>query len=159
MNRSIDFNLNGRPVTAETDPVRRLIDVLREDFGLVSVKEGCGEGECGACSVLLDGRLAPSCIVAVGAVAHRAVVTIDGLAGTPGFELLAEAFTEAGAVQCGYCTPGMILAAEALLRAHPHPDEETIRRYLAGNLCRCTGYHLIVRAVALAARRGGGIWG
>lgn len=159
MNTEISFSLNGRPAVADTDPTRRLIDVLREDFGLTGVKEGCGEGECGACSILLDDRLVPACIIAVGAVAGSRVVTIEGLEARPGFDVLAAAFAEAGAVQCGYCTPGMIMAAEALLRAHPQPDEQTIRQHIAGNLCRCTGYNLIVHGIALAVDRGRGIWG
>ena len=148
----IDFILNGKKVSLQTDPLRRLIDVLREDFGLVGVKEGCGEGECGACSVLLDGRLALACIMAVGVAQDREVTTIEGFAETEAFDNLAAAFAEAGAVQCGYCTPGMILAAESLLKSAPDPDEEQIRTALSGNLCRCTGYNLIVQAVTTAAR-------
>jgi carbon-monoxide dehydrogenase small subunit len=159
MNMKIAFVLNGKRKEIDSDPTRRLIDVLREDLGLMGLKEGCGEGECGACSVLLDDRLVPACIIAVGSVAHRRVVTIEGLVDSPGFQVLSEAFIEAGAVQCGYCTPGMIMAAEALLREHPRPDEETIRRYISGNLCRCTGYNLIVRGIGLAADRGDGVWG
>jgi carbon-monoxide dehydrogenase small subunit len=159
MSLKIDFVLNGQPIEVDADPTRRLIDVLRNDLGFTGIKEACGEGECGACSILLDDRLAPACIIAVGAVAGRRVVTIEGLVDSPGFQILADAFSEAGAVQCGYCTPGMIMAAEALLREHPRPDEETIRRYISGNLCRCTGYNLIVRGIALAVDRGGDIWG
>lgn len=145
------FVLNGKRVHLDTDPLRRLIDVLHEDFGLMGVKEGCGEGECGACSILLDGKLALACIMAVGAVQDRDVMTIEGFAETDAFKNLAGAFAEAGAVQCGYCTPGMILAAESLLRVVPEPDEAQVREALSGNLCRCTGYHLIVQAVLAAA--------
>lgn len=159
MTRGISFVLNGRSVLLDADSTRRLIDVLREDFGLTGAKEGCGEGECGACSILLDDRIVPACIIAAGAVAGRRVVTIEGLEESPGFAVLSDAFAESGAVQCGYCTPGMLMAAEALLRANPRPDEETIRQHIAGNLCRCTGYHLIVRAIILAAERGRDIWG
>lgn len=148
----VGFVLNGSAVDVDADPMRRLIDVLREDFGLVGVKEGCGEGECGACSILLDGRLALSCIVAVGAVHGREVTTIEGFEKTDEFRRLAGAFIEAGAVQCGYCTPGMILAAHSLLASHPDPDESQVREALSGNLCRCTGYNLIVEAVMRAAR-------
>ena len=149
----ISFLLNGAMVSLDTDPMRRLIDVLREDFGLVGVKEGCGEGECGTCSILLDGGLALSCIVAVGAVHGREVTTIEGFEKTDAFHNLATAFVEAGAVQCGYCTPGMILAAHALLATVPDPDESQIREALSGNLCRCTGYNLMVKAVMSAAQR------
>ncbi len=149
----ISFLLNGTMVSLDTDPMRRLIDVLREDFGLVGVKEGCGEGECGTCSILLDGGLALSCIIAIGAVHGRTVTTIEGFEKTDEFHNLATAFVEAGAVQCGYCTPGMILAAHALLTTVPDPDEAQIREALSGNLCRCTGYNLIVQAVMTAAQR------
>ena len=155
----ISFTLNNQPVKVNCDPARRLIDVLHDDFGLIGLKEGCGEGECGACSILVDDRLAPSCIMAVGAVSGRVVLTIEGLAESPGFAILSEVFGEVGAVQCGYCTPGMIMAAEALLRAHPQPDEETVRRYISGNLCRCTGYHRIVSGILEAAERGKKVWG
>lgn len=154
----ISFVLNGEPVSLEADPSRRLIDVLRDDLGLTGTKEGCGEGECGACSVLLDGKLAPSCIIALGAVEGCQVLTIEGMRQTKSFEVLAQSFAQAGAVQCGYCTPGMILAAEALLRQNPQPGEDDIRRALSGNLCRCTGYDLIVKGIGLAAQNGQGEW-
>jgi len=154
----IRFTLNGREVKMDTNSTRRLIDVLREDFGLTGVKEGCGEGECGTCSVLVDGKLVPSCIVAVGVVEESTVLTIEGYRTTRRFEVVAEAFAEAGAVQCGFCTPGMILAAEALLRADPDPGEARIREAISGNLCRCTGYNMIVDAVRRASREGEGQW-
>jgi aerobic carbon-monoxide dehydrogenase small subunit len=150
---NISFLLNGAMVSLDTDPMRRLIDVLREDFGLVGVKESCGEGECGTCSILLDGGIALSCIIAIGAVHGREVTTIEGFEKTDEFHNLATAFVEAGAVQCGYCTPGMILAAHSLLTTVPDPDESQIREALSGNLCRCTGYNLIVQAVMSAAQR------
>lgn len=149
---TIAFVVNGRPVVLETDPLRRLIDVLREDLGLTGVKEGCGEGECGACSVLIDERPALACIVAVGAVEGRHVVTIEGYQERDLFRKVASAFSETGALQCGFCTPGMIIAAGALIDACPDPDEETIREALSGNLCRCTGYNRIVQAVMRASR-------
>lgn len=158
MSDRVAFSLNGQSVEIDTDPTRRLIDVLREDFGLIGVKEACGEGECGACSILLDGRLAPACVIALGAVEGREVVTIEGFAQTERFKVLSESFAEAGAVQCGYCTPGMILAAEALLSRDPSPDREAIRRALSGNLCRCTGYELIIQAIDLAAEEGRALW-
>lgn len=150
---NISFVLNGNSVNQDTDPLRRLIDVLRDDFGLVGVKEGCGEGECGACAILLDGKPALSCILAAGAVQGRNVTTIEGFEKTKDFDILSVAFAEAGAVQCGYCTPGMILNAHALLESCPEPDEGQIRKALSGNLCRCTGYNLIVSAVMIAAQK------
>lgn len=158
MQTNIAFTLNEQPVSVTTDPARRLLDVLREDFALTGPKEGCGEGECGACSVLLDGLLANSCLLPVGAVQGRTVTTIEGFARTERFAVLEQAFADAGAVQCGFCTPGMILAGEALLRRNAQPDELEIRDALSGNLCRCTGYSMIVEAVRLAAERGKGLW-
>lgn len=149
----ISFLLNGTTVSVDTDPIRRLIDVLRDDFGLLGIKEGCGEGECGACSILLDGGLALSCIIAIGAIHGREVTTIEGFEKTDEFHHLATSFVEAGAIQCGYCTPGMILAAHSLLTSVPDPDESEIREALSGNLCRCTGYNLIVQAVVSAAQK------
>jgi carbon-monoxide dehydrogenase small subunit len=158
MSETVSFNLNGLAVRLQTDPLRRLLDVLRDDFGLTGTKEGCGQGECGACAVLLDGQLANSCLVPVAAAEGRRVVTIEGYRETPRFQVLSECFSQAGAVQCGFCTPGMLLAAEALLAGNPAPTEEEIRRGLSGNLCRCTGYTAIVTAVAAAAKEGTGLW-
>ena len=150
----MEFYLNGEKVSYDGSPLRRLLDVLREDFGLVGVKEGCGEGECGVCSVLLDGKNVPSCILPVGAVEGREIFTIEGIRQMPQFKVLMDAFADAGAVQCGFCTPGMITAALSLLKHNPHPTESEIRDWLAGNLCRCTGMNMIVEAVKLAAERG-----
>lgn len=158
MIRSIGLSLNGSRVIIETDPLRRAVDVLRDELGLTGTKEGCGEGECGACAVLLDGRLVNSCIMLFGAFEGREVVTIEGYRNTERYSLLKECFSQAGAVQCGFCTPGMILAAEALLSADPHPDETAVREALSGNLCRCTGYSSIIAAVLSAARLGEGLW-
>ena len=152
MKRRIEFVLNNRTVVLEADPLRRLLDVLREDLGLLGPKEGCGEGECGACAVLVDGRLINSCLTAVGTIAGREVTTIEGFRETERYGILAGAFAEAGAVQCGYCTPGMLMAAEALLRKNPRPTEAEIRAAISGNLCRCTGYNMIVQAIQAAAR-------
>ena len=149
------FTLNGVPVSSASHPLTRLLDVLRDELGDFSVKEGCGEGECGACAVLLDGRLVNSCLVPLGQADGRAVVTMAGLRETARGRALVEAFAREGAVQCGFCTPGLVMAAEALLAADPAPDEHAIRVGLAGNLCRCTGYETIVRAVAAVAREGG----
>lgn len=149
--------MNGEQVTAKTDANRRLVDFLREDLGLTGVKEGCGEGECGACTVLLDGEAVTSCTVMAGQVQGRTILTVEGLAepnGTPC--ILQQAFLDAGAVQCGFCTPGMLLSAKALLMRNPHPSEYEIRQAISGNLCRCTGYQKIIKAIQLAAERGAG---
>ncbi len=155
---TIKFELNGRPVALSIHPLKRLVDVLRDDLQLTGTKEGCGEGECGTCSVLLDNRLVNSCLVPVASVAGRRVTTIEGLRSTPRFDLLQRCFDQAGGVQCGFCTPGMIMAAEAILAANPHPSEKQVREGLAGNICRCTGYGMIIEAVLVAAREGGGLW-
>jgi CO/xanthine dehydrogenase Mo-binding subunit/aerobic-type carbon monoxide dehydrogenase small subunit (CoxS/CutS family) len=150
----ITFTLDGHPVTVSSDPTRPLLDVLRHDLGLTGTKQGCDhEGECGACTVLLDGEPVRSCLTPVGKVAGRQVLTIEGLAGPDGLHPLQTAFIEAGAVQCGYCTPGMLLAAKALLDREPRPSREQIIEAIDGNLCRCTGYTRIVMAVELAAAR------
>jgi carbon-monoxide dehydrogenase small subunit len=158
MTERIEFVLNRKRVALETHPLRRLLDVLREDFNLKGVKEGCGEGECGACAVLVDGNLVNSCLTAIGAVRGANVLTIEGYRETERFKILETAFAEAGAVQCGYCTPGMLMAAEALLSKNPKPSEAEIRAAISGNLCRCTGYGMIAAAIAMAARRGEGLW-
>ncbi len=158
MSETFSFSLNGVNVELRADPLRRLLDVLREDFGLTGAKEGCGEGECGACAVLLDGQLVNSCLLPLVAAQGRSIVTIEGFRETPRFQVLSRCFAEAGAVQCGFCTPGMLLAVEALLSKNPAPAEEEIRVALSGNLCRCTGYTSIIAAVAAAAREGAGLW-
>jgi carbon-monoxide dehydrogenase small subunit len=141
------FTLNGRPVSVEGEGSRRLLDVLREDLGATGTKEGCGEGECGACSVLIDGVVVDSCLVAAGQVEGCEVTTVEGLAKGGQLSPLQQAFIEKGAAQCGICTPGMLLAAHVLLRANPKPTAEDVRVGLAGNLCRCTGYTKIIDAV------------
>ena len=146
------FVLNGRAVSIDAPGSRRLLDVLRESFGAKGTKEGCGEGECGACSVLIDGEVVNSCLVAAGQVEGCDVVTVEGLANGGELSALQHAFIERGAAQCGICTPGMLLAAHALLRENPCPSEDDVRTGLAGNLCRCTGYTKIIDAV-LACRR------
>ena len=155
---TIQFTLNGRGVSIDTDPLRRLLDVLREDFDLTGVKEGCGEGECGACAVLIDGRLANSCIVPLGTIQGAEVLTIEGFRETERYRVLEKALAEAGPVQCGFCTPGSVMAAEALLRENPEPDDEAIREAISGNLCRCTGYHMIAEGIAHASRIGAKLW-
>jgi len=141
------FTLNGRAVSFDGSGSRRLLDVLREDLRLTGTKEGCGEGECGACSVIIDGELVDSCLVAVGQVESRAVTTVEGLAPPDELSPLQRAFIDHGAAQCGICTPGMVLAAHVLLENTPHPTETEVRIGLAGNLCRCTGYTKIIDAV------------
>jgi carbon-monoxide dehydrogenase small subunit len=154
----IEFILNHRAVFYDGDPARRLLDVLRDDFGLVGTKEGCGEGECGACSVLVDREVVVSCLFPVANAAGRDVVTIEGYRESARYAMLEKCFLEEGAVQCGFCTPGMIIAAESLLAKNPHPTAEETVAGLSGNLCRCTGYNMIVRAVLRAAKEGEGLW-
>jgi carbon-monoxide dehydrogenase small subunit len=143
--------VNGRRRSAEVPPMKRLLDVLRDDLRLTGTKEGCGEGECGACAVLLDGELVNSCLVAACQAEGRAVTTVEGLAGRT-LHPVQRAFWEMGGAQCGICTPGMLVAAVALLERERRPSDAEIREWLAGNLCRCTGYVKIVEAVAAAAR-------
>ncbi|MGM0431290.1 MAG: (2Fe-2S)-binding protein [Spirochaetota bacterium] len=155
---SVSFELNGKQVSITAPMTKRLLDVLREDLRLTAVKEGCGEGECGACSILLDNKLVNSCMVPLGMLEGRSVQTLEGLRETEAGRCLIEAFADAGAVQCGFCTPGMVMAAAALLQNNPHPSVQEIKTGLSGNLCRCTGYDMIVNSVQLAAERGEGLW-
>jgi aerobic carbon-monoxide dehydrogenase small subunit len=148
----LSFTVNGEPQQIRAFPMERLLDVLRGDVGLIGVKEGCGEGECGACAVLVDGVLVNSCLVPVLQVQQANIVTIEGLAQDARLHALQQAFLECGGAQCGICTPGMILAACDLLSKKPRPSLEEIREGLAGNLCRCTGYAQICEAVASAAK-------
>jgi len=154
----IRFILNGTKVNYAGSAADRLLDVLRDTFRTTSVKCGCKEGECGACSVLIDGVLHNSCCVAMGAIEDCSVVTMEGFRDTERYQVLDRAFAEVSAVQCGFCIPGMVLAAEALLSKNPHPTEEDIREGLSGNLCRCTGYNAIVNAINNAAKEGSGLW-
>jgi aerobic-type carbon monoxide dehydrogenase small subunit (CoxS/CutS family) len=146
----IDVNLNGVAARIPADPAQRLSSALRT-HGLTGLKEGCLEGECGACTVLLDGEPVCSCVMLAAQAGGRRIETVEGLAGASGPSDLQRAFVDEGAVQCGYCTPGMIIAAEGLLRRTPAPTEAEIRRAIAGNICRCTGYANIVRAIARTA--------
>lgn len=148
---ALTFVLNGRPVSVQAPPARSLLEVLRHDLRCTGPKNGCLEGECGACSVLLDGEPVTACLVPVGKAAGRDVVTVEGLHDTPLFHLLAHAFAAKGAVQCGICTPGLVVSTAALLKRHPAPSRAQIRDFLGGHLCRCTGYVKIVDAVAYAA--------
>ena len=149
----ISFVVNGESRKIAAFPMERLLDVLRLKLGLTGSKEGCGEGECGSCSVLMDGALVNSCLVPVLQAAGASIVTIEGLAAGDSLHILQEAFLECGGAQCGICTPGMILAATHLLSKNPSPTTDEIREGLAGNLCRCTGYSQIVESVMSAARR------
>jgi aerobic carbon-monoxide dehydrogenase small subunit len=152
----VTLTVNGVGHTCEAHPMERLLDVLREQFGLTGTKEGCGEGECGACSVLLNGELVNSCLVPVGQAMNSQVLTIEGI-GSPGkLDPVQEAFLLCGGSQCGMCTPGMIVAAKCLLIRNPRPNREEIREGLNGNLCRCTGYMRIFEAVEMAAQQQGG---
>ena len=152
----VAFKVNGESVTVRSYPMARLLDVLREDLRLTGTKEGCGEGECGACSVFLDGELVNSCLVPVAQVGGAEIRTIEGVADGERLHAVQSAFVEGGGAQCGICTPGMVLAAVSLLERNPRPSEEDVREALAGNLCRCTGYVKIFESVLRACQAEGG---
>lgn len=152
----LNFFVNGDPISLDTDPQRRLLDILREDLGLTGTKEGCSEGECGACTVLMDGEAVHSCLTLAAQLNGRHVETIEGLEKSGELDILQRTFVEEIAVQCGFCTPGMIMSAKALLLKNPNPTPEEIRTALSGNICRCSGYVQIVNAVSRAAREMGG---
>lgn len=149
----IRFSINGRDVDCETDAETRLLDLIRGELALTGTKEGCGEGECGACTVLVNGRAVNSCLVLAPQVDGKSVLTIEGLAVGERLHPIQQAFVDAGGVQCGFCTPGFIVATYAFLTANPSPSDEEIRTSLEGNICRCTGYAKIIDAVRLAAER------
>jgi len=149
----IEFTVNGRKRQFDVDPNTLLLNLLRENLSLTGTKYGCGIGECGSCTVLVDCEPVPSCLTLAIEVDGREVVTIEGIAKGGNLSVVQEAFMVEGAIQCGYCTPGFIIAAEALLKENPCPSEEEIREYLKGNLCRCTGYVNIVKAVQRAAEK------
>jgi len=156
----IDFIVNGRAYSIDVEPDMRLIDVLRYKLGLTGVKEGCGEGECGACTIIMDGEAVNSCLVMAVQARGKKIITIEGLEKNGELDPLQKAFIENGAVQCGYCTPGMIMSAKALLLKNPNPTEEEIREAIAGNICRCTGYNNIVKAIkSVSNNNDGGIEG
>ena len=147
----VQTTINGEAVEYLCEPQSSLLDVLREDLGKQGTKEGCATGDCGACSVLLDGRLVCACLVLGVEAEGKSLTTIEGIATEQGLHPIQQKFLEHAALQCGICTPGFIVATKALLDKNPHPDEQTIRYWLAGNLCRCTGYDKIIRAVQAAA--------
>ncbi len=150
---TINCTVNGAPQALQSYPMERLLDVLREQLRLTGTKEGCGEGECGACSVMIDGRIVNSCLVPVAQVEGAEIKTIEGVATGDQLHRVQQAFIECGGAQCGICTPGMVLAAVNLLERTPNPTEDEIRNGLAGNLCRCTGYMKIFESVVRACRR------
>ena len=150
----ISFVLNKKKTVIDVHPSMRLLDVLRNELHLTGTKEGCGEGECGACTVLVNGEPVNSCLTPVINVEGKEVLTIEGFRDTPSYRVIADAFADMGGSQCGFCTPGMILVTYALLKNNPHPNEDEIRYALSGNLCRCTGYQAIVNAVLVASEKG-----
>ena len=144
----ISFVLNGKKRTDDVDPARRLLDYLREDLHLTGTKEWCGEGECGACTVILNGRAVHACLTLTGQIDGCELLTIEGLEAEDGsLSPLQQSFADHGAIQCGFCTPGMVMSAQALLMENPHPDEAEIRNAIVGNICRCTGYREVIRAI------------
>ena len=148
----LHFQINGIEREVDAPPMKRLLDVLREDLRLTGSKEGCGEGECGACSVIVDGDVINSCLVPVCQMQGAHILTVEGLACEGRLDPLQQAFWECGGAQCGICTPGMLIAARALLDAHPYPTRDEIKEGIAGNLCRCTGYTKIIDAIEQAAK-------
>ena len=153
MANKISFKINGEAISMDVQPHWTLLRLIREGLRLTGTKEGCGEGECGSCTVLLNGKPINSCLVLAIDADGKAVTTIEGLADGEELHPLQTAFVEKGAIQCGFCTPGMILAAKGLLDRHPLPSEEEIRLEMAGNLCRCTGYAKIIEAIQTAAQK------
>jgi len=156
--KNVVFLLNGKTVEYHGDPTKRLLDILREDYGLFGSKEGCGEGECGGCAVLLDYKIVNSCITPLATVHGKEVITIEGLSESLAGKIIKKAFEDHGSVQCGICTPGMMIATASLLHYNSNPSEAEIREGLSGNLCRCTGYNMIVKAVQSLAEEESGLW-
>ncbi|HKP88033.1 MAG TPA: (2Fe-2S)-binding protein [Blastocatellia bacterium] len=148
----ISFQVNGSAREVDAPPMKRALDVLREDLRLTGTKEGCGEGECGACSIIVDGEVINSCLVPVCQLQGVSIITVEGLARDGRLDPLQRAFLEFGGAQCGICTPGMLIAARALLDSNPRPDRDEIKEAIAGNLCRCTGYVKIIDAIEQAAK-------
>lgn len=149
----VRFRVNGQDVELDVDPMATLLDVLREQLGLTGTKNGCDAGDCGACTVIMDGKAILSCLTPVLQAAGKEIATVEGLAQEGKLHPLQEAFIECGAVQCGFCTPGMLLSAKALLDQNPSPTQEEVKVAISGNLCRCTGYKKIIDAIMLASKR------
>jgi len=154
MKKEINLTVNGEEYRLAIEPHRTLLQVLREDLGLTGTKEGCGKGDCGSCTVLVDGKAVNACLMLAVQAKGKSITTVEGLAPAEGLHPLQEAFIQYGAIQCGFCTPGMIMSAKAFLDENPHPTEEEVKRALAGNLCRCTGYTKIIEAVMAVAKGG-----
>ncbi|MDW7673856.1 MAG: (2Fe-2S)-binding protein [Bacillota bacterium] len=152
--KTLKMNVNGQPIEIKIDPRLRLIDVLRDKLQLTGTKEGCGEGECGACTVIMEGEIVNSCLVMALQCQNKSIITIEGVGARDNLHPLQESFMKNGAVQCGYCTPGMILAAKALLDKNPMPNRDEIKTAISGNLCRCTGYSNIVNAIEQVVKAG-----
>jgi carbon-monoxide dehydrogenase small subunit len=150
--KELNLTVNGKPYQLSVLPWRTLLEVIREDLGLTGTKEGCGLGECGACTVLMDGKAVNSCLVLASEAEGKQITTIEGLAQGDKLHPIQQAFVDHGGLQCGFCTPGMIMAAKALLDKNPTPTEEEVKRGIAGNLCRCTGYAKIIESIKAAAK-------
>lgn len=160
---AISFTVNNKKINTELNPLTRLIDFLRDELKLTGTKEGCGEGECGACAVLINGKVVNSCLIPIALCEGKEILTIEGYTETEKGKIVTKAFIDEGAVQCGFCTPGMVMSTEAILNdTKGHPTEEEVRRGLSGNLCRCTGYDHIVNAVLraseMASKEGKKLW-
>lgn len=153
MEYKIEFTVNGKKRTEKVTPSMRLLDLLRDELGLTGSKEGCGQGECGACSVIMDGKLVASCLILAAQADGSEIITIEGVRKGNDLHQIQKSFIEAGAVQCGFCTPGMIMATKDLLDKNPDPSSEEIKRGLSGNICRCTGYAKIFDAVKMSAEK------
>lgn len=156
---SISFKVNNKQITTDLNPLTRLIDFIRDELKLTGTKEGCGEGECGACAVFFDGKVVNSCLIPLALCEGKNIITIEGYTETERGKVVAKAFLDEGAVQCGFCIPGMVMSSEVILnKTKGNPTEEEVRRGLSGNLCRCTGYDHIVNAVLRAAKEGKNLW-
>ena len=156
---SISFKVNNKQIITDLNPLTRLIDFIRDELKLTGTKEGCGEGECGACAVFFDGKVVNSCLIPLALCEGKKIVTIEGYTETERGKVVAKAFLDEGAVQCGFCIPGMVMSSEVILnKTKGNPTEEQVRRGLSGNLCRCTGYDHIVNAVLRAAKEGKNLW-
>jgi carbon-monoxide dehydrogenase small subunit len=149
----LNFTVNNRTEHLNVSGDERLIDILRDELGLTGTKEGCGEGECGACTIIMNGKIVPSCLILACQAQGATITTIEGISKNGELHPIQQAFVETGAVQCGFCTPGFIMVSKVLLEENPNPTEAEIRKAIAGNLCRCTGYTKIIEAIQLAAKR------